>query len=215
MQLPRDFLQVKITTPTIELVVADEELLHQLGESAARGVSDAARPSPFRTGWDRLPPSERANHIIERQRHHWLTFTPSDWQLPFVICVDQHPIGEITLRGADLNNRSSFATASWLGLAHQKNGYGTEARLAALQFGFTVLGAELATSMSFADNTPSQNISRSLGYTMSGASTFPVPPCSMRRLIHYRLGHRIWESRHKRPDIEILNADAVIRALTP
>jgi RimJ/RimL family protein N-acetyltransferase len=207
MHDPDELLRIKITTPKLELVVADRLLLGQLGEVAARGVADPSLPSPFRSGWDRLSPPERSLHITARQIRRWAEFGEPERHYSFTICTDGQPIGEVTVRVSEANNQLIFATTSWIGIDHQRKGHGTEARLAALQFGFIALGADMASSMSFADNLPPQKISRELGYKMSGASVFPVPPCSMRRLTHYRLGRRIWESRHRRHDITITAPD--------
>lgn len=59
-------------------------------------------------------------------------------------------------------------TASWLGLKHQGQGFGTEMRGGVLHLAFAGLGAEEATTASFADNPAPLAISRKLGYRPDG-----------------------------------------------
>lgn len=60
--------------------------------------------------------------------------------------------------------------SSWLGLPHQANSYGTEARLGVLELAFGHLGAEAALTQVLQDNHASQRVSRKLGYEGDGIS---------------------------------------------
>ena len=62
-----------------------------------------------------------------------------------------------------------FETGSWLGLAHQGRGIGTEMRRATLQLGFVGFGARWATTGAWSDNAPSLGVTERLGYTRTAA----------------------------------------------
>lgn len=76
----------------------------------------------------------------------------------------------ITLRARDFPVVREVTTSSWLGIAHQSQGYGTEARAAVLTLAFDHLGATDATTEVFPDNQKSQGVSRKLGYLPDGIS---------------------------------------------
>jgi RimJ/RimL family protein N-acetyltransferase len=61
-------------------------------------------------------------------------------------------------------------TSAWLGVEHQRKGYGTEARAGLLTLAFDHLGADAALTEVFQDNRASQGVSRKLGYERDGIS---------------------------------------------
>lgn len=83
-----------------------------------------------------------------------------------------HTIGVITLRLTldYLTDHDApvitVSTGSWLGLTHQRHGYGTEMRAAVLSFAFEHLGATTATSRVHQDNPASAGVSAKLGYAL-------------------------------------------------
>ena len=80
-------------------------------------------------------------------------------------------LGVQSLSAADFAVTREVATGSWLGLAHQRQGFGTEMRAAVLAFAFDQLGALRARSKAFTDNVASARVSRRLGYRADGTST--------------------------------------------
>jgi RimJ/RimL family protein N-acetyltransferase len=76
----------------------------------------------------------------------------------------------VTLRARDFRILREVTTASWLGLEHQGDGVGTEARTGLLALAFDNLGASDATTEVFRDNHASQGVSRKLGYQPDGIS---------------------------------------------
>ena len=92
-------------------------------------------------------------------------------------------------------------TGSWLGLAHQGRGIGTEMRAAVLELAFTGLGATQVTSAAMLDNARSLGVSRRLGYQPDGVDTTVVRgvPVTLQRL---RLTRENWE-RHRTVETRI------------
>jgi RimJ/RimL family protein N-acetyltransferase len=74
-------------------------------------------------------------------------------------------------------------SGSWLGMAYQGQGFGTEMRAAVLLLAFDHLGALSACSGAFADNPASLRVSEKLGYRRDGVN------------IHARRGERVVEIR--------------------
>jgi RimJ/RimL family protein N-acetyltransferase len=81
-------------------------------------------------------------------------------------------------------------TGSWLGLAHQGRGYGTEMRAAVLHLAFEGLGAVDARTDAFEDNAASYGVSRRLGYLDDGIERLVVrdKPIVSRRMRLDRAG---------------------------
>ena len=76
----------------------------------------------------------------------------------------------VTLRARDFPVVREVTTASWLGIEHHGQGYGTEARTGLLALAFDHLGARAARTEVFQDNDASQGVSRKLGYERDGIS---------------------------------------------
>ncbi|MFC7480772.1 GNAT family N-acetyltransferase [Luedemannella flava] len=95
---------------------------------------------------------------------------PADWRLGVGVFRDGEPLGMVTLRARDFPVVREVTTASWLGIAHHRQGYGTEARAGLLSLAFDHLGAAAARTEVFQDNLASQGVSRKLGYERDGIS---------------------------------------------
>ncbi|MCE7004856.1 GNAT family N-acetyltransferase [Kibdelosporangium philippinense] len=152
-----------IRTPRLELRPDDDAGLFELVEVANAGVH-APDKMPFTVPWTDRPP-------IEWVKFYWLqraSFTPDDWSLNFLTRVDGRVIGMQGAAATDFAVTREMHTGSWLGQAHQGNGYGTEMRAAILMFAFDYLGAERMASGAHSDNVASQNVSRKLGYRPDG-----------------------------------------------
>jgi len=167
-------LKLRLETPRLSLRIPDDNELAALAELAARGVHrDGERP--FLTPWTEGSPKERAEHVL---RNHWgclAEWSVVDWYLSMAVFPSgsEQPLGAVTLRAQDFPVTREVRTTSWLGLEHQGQGYGTEARTALLTLAFDHLGATDALTEVFQDNHASQGVSRRLGYRPDGISRDP------------------------------------------
>lgn len=161
---------LRVTTPRLQLHLPTEDELVALAEVAARGVH-APDQRPFLTPWAEGSPAERARSVL---RWHWSNqaeWSVDRWSLGLgVFSRDGQPLGMVVLRGKDFPVVREVTSTSWLGLAHQRRGFGTEARLGLLELAFGHLGAESALTEVFQDNLASQRVSRKLGYQPDGIS---------------------------------------------
>jgi len=158
-----------ITTSRLELRLPREDELVQLADLAARGVH---RPDerPFLTPWTEGTAQDRARAVL---REHWTqlsTWSVTAWWLSLGAFRDGEPLGVVTVSARDFLVVREVWTASWLGLEHHRQGYGTEARTGLLSLAFDHLGAQAALSAVFQDNQASQGVSRKLGYESDGIS---------------------------------------------
>ncbi|MEV8509218.1 GNAT family protein [Actinoplanes sp. NPDC051475] len=158
---------LRLRTPRLELRLPDLDDLARLGDVAAAGVHDPA-VMPFVAPWTHTTPEERARNTIKWQWTQWGRWSPGDWALQLVVVAGDEVIGTQDMGARDFATARIVGTGSWLGLAHQGRGYGTEMRAAVLDLAFTGLGAELATSEAFEDNAASYAVSRKLGYADNG-----------------------------------------------
>ncbi len=161
---------LSLTTPRLVLRLPSDAELEALARLAATGVHGPA-DRPFLTPWAEGTPEERARFVL---RGHWSrlsSWTPENWQLGLGVFLHTgQPLGIATLRARDFRVNREVTTSSWLGLAHQSQGYGTETRTALLTLAFDHLGATDATTEVFRDNHKSQGVSRKLGYLPDGIS---------------------------------------------
>ncbi len=158
-----------IRTPRLELRLPREEELAQLGHLAGRGVHRADE-RPFLTPWTDGSPADRARFVL---REHWNQlggWSVAEWRLGLGVFRDGQALGVVTLRARDFPVVREVTTSSWLGLAHQGGGLGTEARIGLLTLAFDHLGANAALTEVFRDNHASQGVSRKLGYEPDGIS---------------------------------------------
>jgi RimJ/RimL family protein N-acetyltransferase len=161
--------QLTIRTPRLCLRLAREEELAGLADLAGAGVHGPDQ-RPFLTPWTDGDHHDRARAVL---RGHWQRLAQwqvAEWALGLGVFRDGEPLGVVTLRSRDFPVVRQVATASWLGLAHQGRGYGTEARVGLLTLAFDHLGAQSAVTEVFPDNHASQAVSRKLGYQPDGIS---------------------------------------------
>ena len=162
--------RLRISTPALELRLPDAEELAALAALAGRGVHPACT-NPFLTPWTVGSAQDRAESVL---REHWgqlASWAVDDWRLGLgVFATDGEPLGMVTLRAEDFPVVREVSTSSWLGLQHQGQGFGTQARLGLLTLAFDHLAAEAALTEVFQDNAASQRVSRKLGYEPDGIS---------------------------------------------
>jgi RimJ/RimL family protein N-acetyltransferase len=159
-----------LSTARLELRLPSGPELEALARLAAVGVHGQDE-RPFLTPWGEGSPEERARSVLQS---HWSalgSWEPDAWRLGLgVFLPTGQAHGVATLRAADFRVNREVTTSSWLGVAHQGLGYGTEARTALLTLAFDHLGATDATTEVFQDNHKSHGVSRKLGYLPDGIS---------------------------------------------
>jgi RimJ/RimL family protein N-acetyltransferase len=180
---------LRLRTPRLELRLPDLDDLGALAGVAAAGVHDPA-VMPFLTPWTDDTPARRARNVIQWHWHQLARWSPDDWSLQLVAVADGAVIGTQDVGARTFAALREVGTGSWLGLAHQGRGYGTEMRAAVLHLAFEGLDAEFATSEAFADNPASYAVSRKLGYVDDGVDRHVIRgrPAVSRRLRLDRAG---------------------------
>lgn len=167
MAHPWPLFDLRIRTPRMELRLPTDDDLLALVAIARAGVHD--RPeTPFLVPWDELPSPAFERQFLTfwwRTRGSW---APDSWTLGLAVIADGQPIGIQDLTARDFAQRRSVLTGSWLGLAHQGRGYGTEMRAAVLWLAFEELGALVAESGYVDGNDASARVSMKLGYLPNG-----------------------------------------------
>ncbi|GIH05834.1 putative succinyl-CoA transferase [Rhizocola hellebori] len=160
-------LGLSLTTPHLELRLPTDDELAELAEVAAQGIH-AGDYMPFVTPWTIGTPREVARSVIRSFWRRAAEWEPDNWNLGLAVFKDGRPIGVQSMRSKNFAITREVTTGSWLGLAHQGQGYGTQMRVAILELAFTGLGAESAVSGALMDNEASLAVSRKLGYRLDG-----------------------------------------------
>ena len=172
-----------LRTPRLELRPDDDEGLFELVEVAKAGVHDPAE-MPFYVPWtDSLPD----DHGVGMLQFYWgqrAKLTANDWAIPFLVRHEGQVIGVQEIGARDFAVLREVNTGSWLGRRFQGNGFGTEMRIAVLQFAFDHLDARIARSAAWLGNHASNRVSAKLGYVHDG--TMAAAPRG-ERLEHVRL----------------------------
>ncbi|MFE0458434.1 GNAT family N-acetyltransferase [Kitasatospora sp. NPDC058965] len=189
-------LDLRLTTPRLELRLPDEGQLAALARLAAAGIHPPDR-QPFLRPWA-TEPAARARSVVQ---YHWLrrgNWHPADWSLTLAVLADGEVVGQQALYAQDFGVLRAVQSTSWLGLAHQGKGIGTEMRAAVLHLAFDGLGATEALSGARVDNPGSLAVSRKLGYREDGLQRDLVDgaPVTTRRL---RLSRADWAARERLP----------------
>lgn len=156
-RLPHPVTRVRLRTPRLELRAATVAEVRQLFRVAEAGVHDPAI-MPFEIPWtDKLDEEDFVAHLSDND----------STKLRLVAFLDGEPIG---VQAVDLRGDGAV-TGSWLGLAFQGRGLGTEMRAAALTLAFDHLGAAVARSGAVQGNAQSMRVSEKLGYAVVGSHT--------------------------------------------
>lgn len=179
---PWPLRHLMLRTPRLTLRPDDDEGLGELAALALRGVHPPEQ-MPFAYPWTDQPPDELVRGTLQ---HHWearAKLAPSGWRINFLVRHQGAVVGSQGLSGTEFAITREVSTGSWLGLAHQGQGFGTEMRAAVLLLAFDHLGAGTARSGVFPDNPASLRVSEKLGYRHDGTTA------------HVRRGSRITEVR--------------------
>lgn len=188
---------LRVRTPRLELRLPSEDELAEVADVAARGVSEPDVRT-FLMPWTDLPSAERARHVLQLHWGRLGRWTPQDWALNLVVFHEGRPVGIQDMRAVDFGVRREIVSGSWLGLAHQGKGLGTEMRAGMLHLAFAELGTVSATSMSFTENLSSATVSRKLGYRPDGI-TRDVLHGEVVESQRFRLSREDWEREEHLP----------------
>ena len=186
-----------LRTPRLELRPDDDEGLFELVRVAQAGVHDPDE-MPFNVAWtDRLPEDGGRSML----QHFWgvrARLAAGDWAICFLVRHEGRVIGVQEVSAQNFGVLREVNTGSWLGKEFHGNGFGTEMRVAVLQFAFDHLGARIARSAAWQGNHASNRVSAKLGYVHDG--TMAAAPRG-ERLEHVRL--RLDAADFARPQWEI------------
>jgi RimJ/RimL family protein N-acetyltransferase len=209
--LPYAPLNVRVTTPRVELRGATDDLLEELVPLVRAGQADAD-PPPFDD------PMSLYDGDPDLRVQKWLRAiwrgrgrVASDfWRLHLVVLVDGHPVGMQDVIGTDFDTYGAATTFSWLAADLRGRGLGREMREAALHLAFDGLGAAEASSDAFVDNAGSNRVSEALGYEPNGTdwATRRGEPALINR---WRITRERWLP-HRRDDIAFSGAEACRRS---
>jgi RimJ/RimL family protein N-acetyltransferase len=188
---------LRVTTPRLELRLPGLDELDDLAGVAAGGVHEEAG-MPFVVPWTDAAPDERGRATFQHVLGTIAEWRPEKWTLSLVVSHDGEVVGRQDLFATDFAVTREAETGSWLGLAHQGRGIGTEMRAAALHLAFEGLGARCATSAAMTDNNRSLGVSRRLGYVPDGLTVASVRG-QARTLRRLRLDRPTWQSHRTVP----------------
>ncbi|SCK32438.1 GNAT family N-acetyltransferase [Streptomyces sp. WMMB 322] len=185
---------LRITTPRLVLRLPDLGALEKLAAVAAAGVHGPDE-MPFSFPWTDGTPERRARTTFQHVLGTVAGWQPEKWTLSLAVLHEGEVVGRQDITARDFAVTKEAQTGSWLGLAHQNQGLGTEMRAAVTHLAFEGLGARALTSGAMTDNPRSLAVSRKLGYEADGVEVVPVrgEARTVRRL---RLDRASWE-RHR------------------
>ncbi|GAA4832601.1 GNAT family protein [Luteimicrobium xylanilyticum] len=196
------FAGLRVVSDDLELRYLDDDLLFRLAEVAAQGVH-AEDAMPFTTPWTRGTPLDVARSVVT---YHWggrgAVSGTGNTRLELAVLSAGEPVGIQGFFGTDVAITRTVETGSWLGLAYQGHGIGTRMRRLVLHLLFEGLGLDVAVTTAFADNAPSNGVTRRIGYEPNGVDVVAregKPALSNR----YRLTREAWEAQADRPDVEL------------
>ena len=190
-----------IRTPRLELRWPSDDDLVALAELAAEGVHGADE-MPFTVPWTRGTPTEVRRRVLQwhwQQRAQW---TAGSWAWTPVVVADGEVVGTQSMFADHFAVRRSVGTGSWLGRRFQGRGIGVEMRRAVLHLAFTGLGAAVAETGAFEDNTASLSVTGRLGYRPNGDKLVAVEG-RPRRVLLFALDRPSWASSATGDDVEL------------
>ncbi|MER5982899.1 GNAT family protein [Streptomyces sp. NPDC001787] len=193
----RPLYGLRIRTPRLELRLPGTGLLDELASVAAGGVH-APDAMPFTVPWTDGSPEEVGRAVYLHVLGTVANWSAENWALSLAVLHEGEVVGRQDVTGRDFAVTREVATGSWLGLAHQGRGIGTEMRAAALHLAFAGLGARCATSGAMTDNPRSLGVSRRLGYVPDGLEVAAVRGRAV-TLQRLRLERARWEEHRSIP----------------
>jgi RimJ/RimL family protein N-acetyltransferase len=200
---------LRLRTLRLELRLGRDDEVRALAELAQRGVHPPSE-MPFSIPWtDGIGRPSFLEDFVGYHRAQLADWSAADWHLPLLVWHGGELVGEQSVFARDFSGRREISTGSWLGIAHQRQGLGTEMRTAVLELGFARLGALSATSAWLEGNESSRRVSEKLGYLPTG--TITVSPRGAEVIAHE---NRLERARWSPPvHVEIVLPDAALPLL--
>ncbi|MYW04633.1 GNAT family N-acetyltransferase [Streptomyces sp. SID3343] len=197
---------LRVVTPRLELRYATQEDFAALVELADKGIHEPDY-MPFSWAWTQVPQPEKGRTALRYYWSKWAQWSASDWHMMLAVVHEGRVIGVQDCAGRGFPKRWEIASGSWLGRAHQGQGFGTEMRAGMLELAFAGLDARWAISTSLVDNVPSLRVSRRLGYVDDGFDVLVGDKDAPRVAQRLRLTRDAWRE-HRTIEAEIHGLDA-------
>jgi RimJ/RimL family protein N-acetyltransferase len=160
---------LRLRTPRLELRLGSRTELETLAGVAREGIHPPDE-MPFAVPW--TDASVDPSFVPDFVAHHeqvLAAWTPEEWRLNLLAFRDGAPVGSQALRATGFAVDRTVDTGSWLGVASQGHGLGTEMRVAVLELAFACLGARSARSGWLESGAAqSASVSARLGYREVG-----------------------------------------------
>ncbi|MEV1176959.1 GNAT family N-acetyltransferase [Nonomuraea sp. NPDC049784] len=157
---------LRLTTERLELALPNTRDLVNLCRAAGQ-IQSPGEPRFQQSYLYALSP-ERERQLLQRHWRALAHWRPDSWDLHLAIRLNGTAIGLQNMWATNFVITRTVETGSWITLAHQGRGYGTEARAAVLELAFTHLGAVEACTKYVDGNAASAAVSRKLGYRNNG-----------------------------------------------
>lgn len=186
------FPDLRISSGDLVLHYVDDDTLMRLAALAADGIHEESS-MPFGVPWTRGTPLQVARSVTAYQWGARSALTPESWNIELAVALDGVPVGIQAIHATDFPTTRTVETGSWLGRAYQGRGVGTRMRALVLHLAFEGLGARVATTGAWADNAPSNGVTRRLGYASNGIDVMSREGAAVEHL-RYRLDRDDWEA---------------------
>jgi RimJ/RimL family protein N-acetyltransferase len=197
--------RLRLRTERLELrLPATFDEIADLADTAAAGVHDPGF-MPFSVPWTADGPAATGRNVALWYHRAIGRWDAEDWGFPFVVFHAGKAIGSQVVAGENFAISREVDSGSWIGRAHQGNGFGTEMRAAVLHLAFAGLDAQTARSGSYVGNDASEAVSRRLGYRPDGEE-FHVVQGERRHLRRWRVSREDWES-HRTHEVAVEGLD--------
>ncbi|WP_152346220.1 GNAT family N-acetyltransferase [Brevibacterium sp. CFH 10365] len=205
-------LQIRVKTPRLELVGADDEKLAALAPLVREGKV-FAEPAPYDDpmSFYESDPDVRVSKWLQSVWRGRGRFGPAEFRLGFAVLVDGQAVGMQDLIAEKFDTCGTVLSFSWLSTDVRGRGLGTEMRSAMLHLAFAGLDAREAGSDAFIDNIGSNRVSEALGYARNGVE-WDIRRGEPGLLQRWRLTREAWEAG-RRDDIELTGVEDFVALL--
>ena len=203
------FPDLRVTSGDLELRYIDDGTLLSLAALAAEGLHEESF-MPFAVPWTRGTPLEIARSVLAYQWGARSRLSPEIWELELALLLDGVPVGIQAIGAKDFPATRTVGTGSWLGRAYQGRGVGRRMRALVLHLAFEGLDARTAVTSAWADNAPSNGVTRRLGYAPNGNVVEAREGVGVEHL-RYRLDRGDWEANQAvhLPGVRLAGVDGV------
>ena len=191
---------LRLRTDGLELRLPHEDDIADLCAIAVAGIHPADE-MPFAYPWSRVEHPRFERDFFQFYLKLIGDWRPDRWSLGLGVFRDGEAIGVQELAANDFASMRRVSTGSWLGQAHQRQGFGKEMRGAVLALAFDGLGADVAETEALLDNHASAGVSRRLGYASNGIGRL-APDGVPRDTERFRMTLSDWRGR-LRPAVSI------------